>query len=350
MSVGPHDLLDNLVHTDSAAGDPTKGDLIVGSGSEWDDLAVGTDGHVLTADSGETLGVKWAAAAGGGLDFTSVLTPTGLSGNVDNYAPTGWGPDIQLLRVGNGSGSVSRTITGLDGTDGGTAPADGQWVYIENIGDAVGETLILADESGSSAAENRFQCPNGDDVTIAINEVVLLVYDTSAAAGVGRWVVHKARTPTATTSVSGGWPQRCYTWYIDSADSSTYLVTGNALGPIHDTNTDYAEVVVRIVHAVKVAGTGGSDNLTVQLQFNSGEDLDTESWTEIDSNSLGQNVNGSVVTSSFTNGSGEGGGTANIPVSRLLRLNITSITGNWQGLTVHLVTRMSPTITTSVTA
>lgn len=42
-----------------------KGDLVAGSATAWSRLGVGTDGQVLTADSTQALGVKWAAGGGG---------------------------------------------------------------------------------------------------------------------------------------------------------------------------------------------------------------------------------------------------------------------------------------------
>jgi hypothetical protein len=44
----------------------TKGDLLVDNGTNVIRVAVGTDTHVLTADSSEPSGVKWAAGGGGG--------------------------------------------------------------------------------------------------------------------------------------------------------------------------------------------------------------------------------------------------------------------------------------------
>jgi hypothetical protein len=53
-----------------------KGDLLVGTGSAtYDNLAVGTDGYTLVADSAETTGLKWQAPAGGG-DFTLITRNT----------------------------------------------------------------------------------------------------------------------------------------------------------------------------------------------------------------------------------------------------------------------------------
>lgn len=70
--VQAHDaLLDDI-----AAITPTKGDLLVTDGTDLLALGVGTNGQVLTADSAETSGVKWADAAGGGSGSAAVLRHT----------------------------------------------------------------------------------------------------------------------------------------------------------------------------------------------------------------------------------------------------------------------------------
>ena len=48
----------------------TKGDVLTRTSSAETRLAVGTDGYVLTADSGEASGIKWAAPSGGSGSFT----------------------------------------------------------------------------------------------------------------------------------------------------------------------------------------------------------------------------------------------------------------------------------------
>ena len=57
-----------------------KGDLIAGTAADTvSRLAVGTNGHVLTADSSTATGLKWAAPASGGLVLLSTASPSGVN-------------------------------------------------------------------------------------------------------------------------------------------------------------------------------------------------------------------------------------------------------------------------------
>jgi len=69
-----------------------KGDLIVGTGADaFSRLAAGTNSYILTADSAEATGLKWAAPAGGGkvLQVVSANYSTSTSSSSSTLADTG---------------------------------------------------------------------------------------------------------------------------------------------------------------------------------------------------------------------------------------------------------------------
>lgn len=118
-----------------------KGDLIVGTAADTPArLAVGaTNGHVLTVDSAEATGIKWAAVAGGAGNMAQIASGT-LSGT--SVSLTGLSTYTELLLQVNsinvsGSTNVKYTYginnnTGSNYSQGGTAQIVGStntWYY-----------------------------------------------------------------------------------------------------------------------------------------------------------------------------------------------------------------------------
>jgi hypothetical protein len=107
-----------------------KGDLVAGTGADaFSRLAVGTNGHVLTADSAQATGLKWAAASGKVIAISNSQTGTVATGTTtipqDNtipqntegdqymtlsYTPTSASNKLQIDVVAFGSSSANASM------------------------------------------------------------------------------------------------------------------------------------------------------------------------------------------------------------------------------------------------
>lgn len=104
-------------------------------------------------------------------------SPTQLTADQNNYqAGTGRSMFYRL------SSDASRSITGFNPAGG--TNQDGELHYFINVGS---NNIVLVNESASSTAGNRFLNVTGADITLATNEMAMLVYDNTSA----RWRVAK---------------------------------------------------------------------------------------------------------------------------------------------------------------
>ena len=101
-----------------------KGDLIVGSANDTPAiLTAGTNDYVLTAASGEATGLKWAAAAGGGIRVEDEGTSTVAAATGINFVGAG----VTVTDAGSNEATV--TIAGGGSSD----PLDGNAIVAQRI-------------------------------------------------------------------------------------------------------------------------------------------------------------------------------------------------------------------------
>jgi hypothetical protein len=124
-----------------------KGDLIGGTGADtFARLAVGANGTVLTADSAEATGLKWAAA--GGSDFVRIATTpftTSSAVNLNDIFSTTYTNYMVILNItsspSTGNLQARMRVSGADNT---TSNYYSVYEYIDSAGATAGSTKNAA--------------------------------------------------------------------------------------------------------------------------------------------------------------------------------------------------------------
>lgn len=138
-----------------------KGDLIAGTGADaFSRLAIGTNGQILTADSAETTGMKWATpASGGGLTLLSTTTLTGSSVTISSIS--GSYKNLQLIVKDVYASSVGDINMRLNGDTGANYSfarirVNGTTVAGGNAGGGTFMQIAAPSTTNSTAIERSF--------------------------------------------------------------------------------------------------------------------------------------------------------------------------------------------------
>ncbi|MEO8701411.1 MAG: hypothetical protein ABI867_15300 [Kofleriaceae bacterium] len=186
----------------SYSSDPTVGS---GVAAPVGSLGIRTDSPsaYVKAGSGNTAWTLIGFAPGtfSTVALTGNITPTTLSGTVNDYAPSGIA-GAAIIRQAVASGGA--TLTGLNA---GAQQSNGAFVVFENLGSG---DLALEHQAGSSAA-NQFVLPGNIGLTIPPNGAFICIYDATSS----KWrVIAAGGTPSTIASGDGA------AWYGTGVDGN----------------------------------------------------------------------------------------------------------------------------------
>jgi hypothetical protein len=146
-----------------------------GSGLFWTAGEVHNTSVTTILDEAAPQVLRFGGQFAGGSYSAVATSPSQITSNQNNFNPGG------VSYFQRWSTDASRTVTGLTFT---VAQVSGQVHLIHNVGS---NDLVLANESASSTAANRFLTSTGSDLIIGAKETAIAQYDATTQ----RWRVSK---------------------------------------------------------------------------------------------------------------------------------------------------------------
>ncbi len=179
-----------------------------------------------------------------GLMLTGSITPTALAGNTDNYNPTG----LSTCAIIYQDASSSVNLTGL------VAQTSGRMIWLYNLSAA---NTITLKHNVTSAAPNRFNCPNSTDVVMTPYSGVLLRYTAAV------WVVFSGGGGGGTylTTTGSNW----ITPYTNGSGATIELTVGAASTVMQGNGVTAAPTWTGTPQLTGIADTGGTPRLTLAM-------------------------------------------------------------------------------------